>query len=186
MIETIDVREIDVLMLRSDPSQDAAERPWAANAGPMFGRLAVARGVLVLNDPDGLALAQNKLYLQGFPQAVRPASLISKSIEEIRAFIDEQPGGVILKPLQGSGGRNVFKIGSSGDFEPEPDLRGGLGRGLPGRAKLHSGGGGRRRPPLRDERRAASARRQVRRHAAGPGRAGSIARTCMPAAPRRR
>ena len=68
VIETIDVREIDVLMLRSDPSQDAAERPWAANAGPMFGRLAVARGVLVLNDPDGLALAQNKLYLQGFPR----------------------------------------------------------------------------------------------------------------------
>jgi glutathione synthase len=114
-IETIDVREIDVLMLRSDPSQDAAERPWAASAGPMFGRLAVARGVLVLNDPDGLALAQNKLYLQGFPQAVRPATLISKSIEEIRAFVDEQPGGVILKPLQGSGGKNVFKIGSSGD-----------------------------------------------------------------------
>ena len=71
-------------------------------------------------------------------------------------------------------------------LEPEPDLRGGLGRGLPGRAKLHSGGGGRRRPPLRDERRAASARRQVRRHASGPGRAGSIARTCTPAAPRRR
>lgn len=115
VIETIDVREIDVLMLRSDPSQDAAERPWAASAGPMFGRLAVARGVLVLNDPDGLALAENKLYLQGFPQAVRPASLISKSIEEIRAFIDEQQGGVILKPLQGSGGKNVFKIGSSGD-----------------------------------------------------------------------
>ena len=173
VIETIDVREIDVLMLRSDPSQDAAERPWAASAGPMFGRLAVARGVLVLNDPDGLALAQNKLYLQGFPQAVRPASLISKSIEEIRAFIDEQPGGVILKPLQGSGGKNVFKIGSSGDFEPEPDIRGGLGRGLPGCAKLHSGGGGRRRPPLPDERGAASARRQARRHATGPCRGGA-------------
>ena len=113
--ETLDVREIDVLMLRNDPSEDAAARPWAASAGPMFGRLAVGRGVLVLNDPDGLALAENKLYLQGFPQDVRPASLISKSIEEIRGFIDEQRGGVILKPLQGSGGRNVFKIGSSGD-----------------------------------------------------------------------
>ena len=43
--ETIDIREIDVLMLRNDPAQDAAERPWAASAGPMFGRLAVARGV---------------------------------------------------------------------------------------------------------------------------------------------
>ena len=114
-IETIDVDEIDVLMLRNDPSLDAVDRPWAAHPGVMFGRLAVARGVLVVNDPDGLALAQNKLYLQGFPQAVRPASLISKSIDEIRAFIEEQPGGVILKPLQGSGGKNVFKIGSAAD-----------------------------------------------------------------------
>ena len=67
--ETIDVREIDVLMLRNDPSLDIAARPWAAHAGTMFGRLAIARGVLVLNDPDGLSLAQNKLYFQSFPEA---------------------------------------------------------------------------------------------------------------------
>ena len=85
--ETIDITEIDVLMLRNDPSQDAETRPWAAQAGPMFGRLAADRGVLVVNDPDGLGLAQNKLYLQGFPEAVRPASLISKNLEEIRDFI---------------------------------------------------------------------------------------------------
>jgi len=108
--ETIDITEIDVVMLRNDPSQDAGKHPWAAQAGPMFGRLAVDRGVLVVNDPDGLALAQNKLYLQGFPEAARPASLISKNLEEIRDFIDTQPKGVIIKPLQGSGGKNVFKI----------------------------------------------------------------------------
>ena len=107
--------EIDVLFLRNDPSLDADERPWAAHAGAMFGRLAVARGVLVLNDPDGLSLAQNKLYFQGFPEAVRPTTLISKSIEEIRDFIEQQPEGVIVKPLQGSGGKNVFKIDSVAD-----------------------------------------------------------------------
>ena len=78
----------------------------------MFGRLAIARGVLVLNDPDGLSLAQNKLYFQSFPEAVRPATLISKSIDEIRAFIDDQPEGAVVKPLQGSGGKNVFKVDS--------------------------------------------------------------------------
>lgn len=61
-------------------------------------------------DPSGLSLAQNKLYFQEFPQAVRPTTLISKNIEEIRAFIDDHRGGVILKPPQGSGGKNVFKI----------------------------------------------------------------------------
>ncbi len=112
-IHTIPIEEIDVLLLRNDPSQDADERPWAAHAGIIFGRLAAERGVLTLNDPDGLARAQNKLYFQGFPEAVRPTTLISKSIEEIRAFIDEQKQGAILKPLQGSGGKNVFKIASS-------------------------------------------------------------------------
>lgn len=112
-VETIPVEEVDVLFLRNDPSQDADERPWAAHAGILFGRLAADRGVLTVNDPDGLARAQNKLYFQDFPEKVRPKTLISKSIEEIRAFIDEQKQGAILKPLQGSGGKNVFKIASS-------------------------------------------------------------------------
>lgn len=115
VIETIDVAEIDVLFLRNDPSQDAAERPWAAQVGTVFGRLAAARGVLVVNDPEGLAQAQNKLYFQDFPMVVRPTTLISKSIEEIRGFIDQQKKGVIIKPLQGSGGKNVFKIASPKD-----------------------------------------------------------------------
>ena len=111
-VETMDVRDVDVLFLRNDPSLDADGRPWAAHVGAMFGRLATARGTIVVNDPDGLALAQNKLYFQGFPRAVRPETLISKSIDEIRAFLDAHKEGVIMKPLQGSGGKNVFKIGS--------------------------------------------------------------------------
>ena len=114
-IEPIDIGEIDILLLRNDPSEDAADRPWAAQVGAIFGRLAAARGVIVLNDPDGLIRAQNKLYFQEFPASVRPETLISKSIDEIRAFIEDQKKGVILKPLQGSGGKNVFKIASPKD-----------------------------------------------------------------------
>ncbi len=114
-IKTIDVGDLDVIFLRNDPSLDAAERPWAAHVGTMFGRVASERGVLVVNDPGGLALAQNKLYFQDFPEAVRPVTLISKSIEEIRDFIEQQPKGAIVKPLQGSGGKNVFKIDSPKD-----------------------------------------------------------------------
>lgn len=113
--ETIPIEEIDVLFLRNDPSLDADERPWAAQAGIIFGRLAAERGVLTVNDPEGLARAQNKLYFQGFPEIIRPTTLISKNIEEIRAFIDQQKQGIILKPLQGSGGKNVFKIASNKD-----------------------------------------------------------------------
>lgn len=112
-IKPLDIKEVDILFLRNDPSEDAGERPWAAHVGTMFGRLAVERGVLVVNDPVSLAKAQNKLYFQDFPEVIRPTTLISKNIEEIRAFIDTQKKGVIIKPLQGSGGRHVFKVKSS-------------------------------------------------------------------------
>ncbi len=111
--DILDIADVDVLFLRSDPSEDAGPRPWATQAGVIFGRLAAERGAIVVNDPDGLTRAQNKLYLQDFPEIVRPTTLISKHIEEIRAFVDEHPEGVILKPLQGSGGKNVFKVSSS-------------------------------------------------------------------------
>lgn len=113
--KTFDASEVDVIFLRNDPSLDATDRPWATSAGIMFGRLAAERGVLVVNDPGGLSLAQNKLYLQEFPEAVRPTTLISRSLAEIRGFIDSQPKGCIVKPLQGSGGKNVFKIESKDD-----------------------------------------------------------------------
>ncbi|CAN7443781.1 glutathione synthase [Mesorhizobium sp. LjRoot246] len=113
--KTLAISDVDILFLRNDPSLDATDRPWAANAGIMFGRLAAERGVIVVNDPDGLGQAQSKLYLQSFPEAVRPATLISRSIAEIRAFIDKHPKGCIVKPLQGSGGKNVFHIATPAD-----------------------------------------------------------------------
>lgn len=113
--KTYDAGDLDVLFLRSDPSLDVVDRPWAAHAGLLFGRLAVERGVLVVNDPDGLAKAQNKLYLQDFPEEVRPPTLISRDLGEIRAFLKEQPEGAIIKPLHGSGGKNVFRIAKPDD-----------------------------------------------------------------------
>ncbi len=111
----IEVSDIDVLMLRNDPSNDAGERPWAEHVGMLFGRLAAARGCLVLNDPAALSEAINKLYFQSFPREVRAATLISRSTADIRAFAKAHGGKVVLKPLQGSGGQGVFLLdGKSG------------------------------------------------------------------------
>lgn len=107
--ETLLVDDVDVLLLRNDPADDAS-RPWAQTAGVLFGQLAARRGALVLNDPVGLAKAINKLYFQLFPEAVRPRTLITRHPEEIRAFLDELGGEAVLKPLLGSGGHNVFAI----------------------------------------------------------------------------
>lgn len=110
--ELIDISEIDVLMLRSDPSLDAQTTPWAEDIGILFGRAAVARGVLVLNDPDSLSLAINKLYFQSFPEAIRAETLITKFPSDVKEFAKSHGGKIILKPLQGSGGQSVFLVGS--------------------------------------------------------------------------
>ncbi len=107
--ERIQVDQLDVLMLRNDPSIDAIERPWAQTIGLLFGQAAARRGVLVLNDPDGLAKALNKLYFQFFPAEVRPKALITRQPDDIKSFVREH-GQVVLKPLQGSGGASVFLV----------------------------------------------------------------------------
>ena len=109
-VRRITVDELDVLMLRNDPAEDKGRRSWAQHAGIMFGRAALRRGVIVLNDPNGLANAMNKMYFQLFPEQVRPATLITRDREEIREFAKEHGGDIVIKPLQGSGGEGVFRV----------------------------------------------------------------------------
>jgi len=108
--ERITVDDLDVLMLRSDPSAEGSGRAWAQLAGINFGRLAMRSGVIVVNDPNGLAQAQNKMYFQLFPEEVRPATIITMDRDEIKAFVKEHDGTAVLKPLQGSGGSGVFLV----------------------------------------------------------------------------
>jgi len=108
-VERITVDDLDVLMLRNDPSSDAANRTWAQGAGIIFGRTAMRHGVIVLNDPNGLAKAQNKMYFQHFPEEVRPNTLITRDREEIKSFAREYQN-IVIKPLQGSGGESVFMV----------------------------------------------------------------------------
>jgi glutathione synthase len=108
--ERISVDDLDVLMLRNDPSNDIGHRAWAQSAGVLFGRAAMRHGVIVLNDPNGLAKALNKMYFQLFPEEVRPKTLITRDRSEIKEFAREQGGNIVLKPLQGSGGSNVFLV----------------------------------------------------------------------------
>jgi len=108
--ERIKVDDLDVLMLRSDPANETGERSWAATAGINFGRIAMRHGVIVLNDPNGLAKATNKTYFQLFPEEVRPKTLITRDLQEIKEFAKEHGGYIVLKPLQGSGGSGVFLV----------------------------------------------------------------------------
>jgi glutathione synthase len=107
--------DMDVVFLRNNPNV----RTGAAggdqggdreNPALDFGRRLMRQGVFVANDPDALVRAGSKMYLAGFPQEIRPRTLISRNVDVIREFIRELDGPAILKPLHGYGGQNVFYL----------------------------------------------------------------------------
>lgn len=102
--------DLDVLYLRNDPSEDINKRNWAQNAPYIFGQIAMRDGVVVLNHPESLSDAINKMYFQHFPEVLRPKTIITREAKDILDFFEEQKGKIILKPLQGSGGKNVFMV----------------------------------------------------------------------------
>ena len=109
--EHITTDDMDVFWLRYNPSEEVEnDRSWAQHAGILFGRLAMARGVIVLNHPDTLAYAVDKLYFQHFPESVRPATIVTRDIQEIRRFHESCGGRIVMKPLNGFGGADVFLV----------------------------------------------------------------------------
>jgi len=109
--ERITSDDMDLLWLRYNPSEEIEhERHWGQDAGMLFGRLAMARGVIVLNHPDTLAYAMDKLYFQHFPESVRPVAIVTRDIAEIRRFYEEQGRRIVIKPLTGYGGTGVFLV----------------------------------------------------------------------------
>ncbi|MFD2036695.1 ATP-grasp domain-containing protein [Belliella marina] len=112
-MELISFGLMDVIFLRNNPCEEVGDRSWAKTAGMVFCQLAIAEGVLVLNDPYTLMTSFNKMYFQHFPESVRPRTIISRNSEEIKAFFHKENKKIILKPLQGSGGKDVFLLDSS-------------------------------------------------------------------------
>jgi len=68
-------------------------------------------GVLVLNDAYDLSTALiDKLYFEELPSKIKPDSLITRKKEEILEFFENHKKKMVLKPLEGSGGRDVYLI----------------------------------------------------------------------------
>nr|WP_276517692.1 glutathione synthase [Stenotrophomonas acidaminiphila] len=72
--------------------------------------VAQAAGACVVNDPQGLRDYNEKLAALLFPQCC-PPTLVSRSAAALKAFALEQ-GQVVLKPLDGMGGRSIFRSGT--------------------------------------------------------------------------
>ncbi len=111
----ISSKNLDVLMLRNNPADEIGHREWAQNAAYIFGQIAVNDHVIVLNHPASLSNAINKMYFQHFPEILRPKTVITRDEKEIVDFYGENNKKIILKPLQGSGGSNVFLVDEDSD-----------------------------------------------------------------------
>lgn len=104
------VDDVDALMMRAEIGHELEGRPWAATAALIFGGMAARAGVLVVNDPEALALAADKSYLQRLPVDVRPRTLITRYRDDIKEFIENEGGRAVIKPLHGSKGHSVFVV----------------------------------------------------------------------------
>ncbi len=69
--------------------------------------LAQQAGALVVNDPQGLRDYNEKLAALLFPQCC-PPTLVSRELAALKAFVGEH-GEAVLKPLDGMGGRSIFR-----------------------------------------------------------------------------
>ncbi len=92
----------EAIFMRKDPPADAAYL-----YATMLLSLADAHRTFVINSPSGLREANEKLYQLNFPDAI-PPTIVTYAIPRIKAFLLDQGGEVIVKPLDGHGGEGVF------------------------------------------------------------------------------
>lgn len=100
----------DLVLMRKDPPVDANYL-----YDTQILDIARRQGAQVVNDPQGLRDLNEKLAALLFPQCC-PPSLVSRDAAALKAFVAEH-GQAVLKPLDGMGGRSIFRAASG-----EPNL----------------------------------------------------------------
>jgi glutathione synthase len=100
----------DVVLVRTDPPVDSEYIHDTQVLG-----IAQAAGAMVVNDPQGLRDYNEKLAALLFPQCC-PPTLVSRDPAALKAFVATH-GEAVLKPLDGMGGRSIFRVRSG-----EPNL----------------------------------------------------------------
>jgi glutathione synthase len=98
-----DLRELDIVLMRKDPPVDAQ-----FIYDTMVLEAAQRAGVQVVNDPQALRDCNEKLFATQVPQCMAP-TLVARDPAELRKFVAEH-GDAVLKPLDGMGGRGIFRV----------------------------------------------------------------------------
>jgi len=102
-LEPVDLADVDAVMIRKDPPFDYDYLWLTLLLEHLRGR------TLVVNDPEGLRNANEKLYACHFPE-VMPRTRIDSDKARIKAFVERVGGHAVIKPLDGHGGEGVFAL----------------------------------------------------------------------------
>jgi glutathione synthase len=101
--QDIPLSALDVILMRKDPPFDQ-EYIYAT----YLLERAENMGVYVVNKPQSLRDANEKLFTAWFPQCCAE-TLVTREPKRIRDFLAEE-GEIILKPLDGMGGTSIFHL----------------------------------------------------------------------------
>lgn len=101
--ETLPLKTLDVILMRKDPPFDM-EFIYST----YLLEQAEAAGVLIVNKPQSLRDANEKLFTAWFPQCC-PPNMVTRDAKRIKSFL-ERHKDIILKPLDGMGGRSIFRV----------------------------------------------------------------------------
>ncbi len=110
--KTISSEQLDVLFVRNNPTEEAMDRHWAEHSGLAFARAIQQQGVLVLNDANAMAHSFiDKMYFEELSKTIKPESVITRDPQVILDFWKASNKNIVLKPLEGSGGQNIYLMG---------------------------------------------------------------------------
>ncbi len=101
--QVVSLADFDAVLMRQDPPFDFeyVTATWLLED-------AAQAGARVFNNPRAIRDHSEKLAITEFPQFMA-TSLVARDAVDIQAFIDEL-GDVILKPLDGMGGSQIFRV----------------------------------------------------------------------------
>jgi glutathione synthase len=102
------LEHFDVILMRKDP-------PFDMNYiyATYFLEHAESKGVLVVNKPQSLRDANEKLFALNFPHCIAD-TFVSSNQDQIKNFIETR-GVCVVKPLDGMGGKDIFKLARNDD-----------------------------------------------------------------------
>ncbi|MDH5833101.1 glutathione synthase [Luteimonas kalidii] len=93
----------DLVLMRKDPPVDA---DYVHDT--LILDAARRQGARVVNDPQGLRDMNEKLAALEFPQCC-PPTVVARDAATLKAFVQVH-GEAVLKPLDGMGGRSIFRV----------------------------------------------------------------------------